>query len=112
MQGQEAQGARERLAAMAAASGRALAPAGNRGSPGQAGVQGARREVIVGNRRMFAGGDIITAIDEQPLRAWKDLDAYLEAKTEVGQGITLHLLREGQAQTITIELAEEPPHLS
>ncbi|MGB4801033.1 MAG: trypsin-like peptidase domain-containing protein [Anaerolineae bacterium] len=82
------------------------------GSPAlQAGVQGARREVIVGNRRMFAGGDIITAIDEQPLRAWKDLDAYLEAKTEVGQGITLHLLREGQAQTITIELAEEPPHL-
>lgn len=77
-----------------------------------AGVRGAQREMIVGNRRMFVGGDIITAIDEQPLRVWRDLDAYLDEKTEVGQEIALRLLREGQEQTITLRLAEEPADLS
>ncbi len=81
------------------------------GSPAlNAGLQGAKREIILGNQRMVVGGDIITAIDEQPLHTWKDLDAYLEEKTNVGQEVTLHLLRAGQEQTITLTLAEEPPN--
>lgn len=77
----------------------------------KAGIQGATREVVIGNRRMYVGGDIITAIDEQPLHTWKDLDAYLEGKTDVGQEVTLHLLRDGKEQTITLALAEEPSNL-
>jgi len=81
------------------------------GSPAlNAGLQGAKREIILGNQRMYVGGDIITAIDEQPLRTWKDLDTYLEEKTNVGQEVTLHLLRAGQEQTMTLTLAEEPPN--
>jgi len=60
---------------------------------------------------MYVGGDIITAIDEQPLRTWNDLDAYLEGKTDVGQEVTLHLLRDGKEQTLTLTLAEEPANL-
>ncbi len=77
----------------------------------KAGIQGAKREVVIGNRRMYVGGDIITAIDEQPLRTWNDLDAYLEGKTDVGQEVTLHLLRDGKEQTLTLTLAEEPANL-
>ncbi len=77
----------------------------------KAGIQGAKREVVIGNRRMYVGGDIITAIDEQPLRTWKDLDAYLEGKTDVGQEVVLHLLRDGKEQTLTLTLAEEPANL-
>ncbi len=74
----------------------------------QAGVRGARREAIVGNRRMLVGGDIITAIDEQPLRSWRDLDIYLEDETTVGQEVTLSLLRNSEALTLRVTLAEEP----
>ncbi len=43
-----------------------------RNSPAdKAGIRSATDEVILGNRRYFVGGDIITAIDDRPLRAWE-----------------------------------------
>ena len=82
------------------------------GSPAlAAGIRGAQREIVLGNQRLYVGGDIIITIDEQPLRTWKDLDAYLEGKTNVGQDVTLRLLRDGKEQTITLTLAEEPANL-
>ena len=80
-----------------------------RGSPAvRAGLQGAAEEVILGNRRVYIGGDIITAIDGQPLRTWEDLFAYLELETRVGQTIELAIWRGDQQLTVTIDLAEEP----
>ena len=68
-----------------------------RDSPAQqAGIRGATREVIVGNRRFLVGGDILTAVDGQALRTWEDLEAYLAERTEVGQTILLELVRDGQ----------------
>lgn len=80
-----------------------------RGSPALgAGLRGASEEVILGNRRLYVGGDIITAIDGQPLRTWEDLYAYLELETRVGQRVELTIWRGEQQLTLTVELVEEP----
>lgn len=80
-----------------------------RDSPAQrAGIRTASKEVIVGHRRLLVGGDILTAIDGYPLKTWEDLDAYLQEKTEVGQTVTLSLIRDGKPLELQITVGEEP----
>ncbi len=77
----------------------------------RAGVRSAQREVILGNRRYLVGGDVITAIDGLQLARWEDLNAYLDEKTEVGQTITLTVIRDGQEQTLQAILEDTPETL-
>ncbi len=80
-----------------------------RDSPAQrAGIRPATQEVVVGNRRYLTGGDILTAIDGLPLRSWEDLNAYLAERTEVGQAVTLSILRDDEKLDISIEVGAEP----
>jgi len=72
------------------------------------GVRGATEEIVLGNRRMYVGGDIITAIDGRPLASWEDLYAYLELETRVGQRVNLTLWRGEQQSVLEVELTEEP----
>ncbi len=74
----------------------------------KAGVRPANDEVILGNYRYLIGGDIITAIDGVPLNTWEDLDAYLQEDAEVGQTVTLDIIRDGQPMQIQVTLGEEP----
>jgi S1-C subfamily serine protease len=74
----------------------------------QAGIRPANEEVILGNYRYLVGGDIITAIDGIPLKSWEDLDAYLQENTEVGQAVTLDVIRDGQTMQIDVVLGEQP----
>jgi S1-C subfamily serine protease len=73
-----------------------------------AGVRGANQEVIVGNRRFLIGGDIITAVNDQPVTDWTTLSKYLELNTEVGDVISLTLIREGQLFKIELTLMAQP----
>jgi S1-C subfamily serine protease len=73
-----------------------------------AGLQGAQREVIIGNRRLLAGGNIVTAIDDHPVTSWDDLNEYLELRTVVGDEVTLSILRDGQPRQLPITIAEQP----
>ncbi len=80
-----------------------------RNSPAQsAGLRGATDEKIVGNRRWLVGGDILTAIDGTPLHSWDDLDAYLQEHTEVGQQVTLDLIRDGKPMQLQVAVGEQP----
>ncbi|MCS7221124.1 MAG: trypsin-like peptidase domain-containing protein [Anaerolineae bacterium] len=74
----------------------------------RAGLRGARREVVIGNRIILAGGDILTAVDGQPIRSMDDLDAYLEEHTRVGQTVILDVIRDGQHLQLSAELEEMP----
>lgn len=74
----------------------------------RAGLRGASAEVIYGRRRLLIGGDILTAIDGDPLRSWDDLDAYLQEQTAVGQTVTLTIVRERRQIEIEVVLGEEP----
>jgi 2-alkenal reductase len=74
----------------------------------QAGVRGASRQVVIGNQRFLVGGDILTAIDDHPINGWDDLQQYLEENTQVGQAVTLKVLRGEQSLTLKATLTEQP----
>jgi S1-C subfamily serine protease len=74
----------------------------------QAGVQAGRETVSAGNIEVPIGGDILTAIDGQPLAGLQDLTVYLESQTEVGDTVTLTVIRNGESQDIDVTLAERP----
>ena len=49
------------------------------------GVRGAQREAILGNQRVFLGGDILTEVDEQPVTSQSALDRPAGDDAQPGQ---------------------------
>jgi len=79
------------------------------GSPAdQAGLRGASREMVIGNRKYYVGGDIILSMDGHTLDGGQDLTEYLETRTRVGQVVTLIIQRDGREERIEVELGEQP----
>ena len=74
----------------------------------QAGIRGAQREVRLGRYDIPIGGDILIAIDGNKIREMEDLVKYLETETVVGQSVNLTIVRDGQEQTVQVELGEQP----
>ncbi|HUX77223.1 MAG TPA: trypsin-like peptidase domain-containing protein [Anaerolineae bacterium] len=74
----------------------------------QAGLRGGNHEVEVMGTTVNAGGDIIVAIDGTKLRDFDDLIAYLVRETEVGQEVTLTVIRDGEELEIPVMLGERP----
>ncbi|MGI6206663.1 MAG: S1C family serine protease [Anaerolineae bacterium] len=80
-----------------------------RGSPaGQAGIQGAQRQVLVGRYRVPVDGDIITAVNGVPVKNEEELTVYLETKTVVGDTVELTVIRNGAEQQIAVTVAASP----
>jgi len=78
------------------------------GPADQAELRGSRQELAINGQPVRVGGDVITAIDGQAIDNFEDLVAFLARNTEVGQQVTLSVLRGGKAQTNTLELAARP----
>lgn len=79
------------------------------GSPlAQAGVLGAQQETILGNRRVYIGGDILLAIDGASMTQVGELETYLEDHYRVGDQVTVTLMRDGRQFDLVVELVEEP----
>jgi S1-C subfamily serine protease len=74
----------------------------------RAGVRGGNREVEILGVPVQAGGDIITAIDGFVLDSFDDLIAYLVRETEVGQEVTLTIIRDGEEIEVPVTLGERP----
>ncbi|MFO7742211.1 MAG: trypsin-like peptidase domain-containing protein, partial [Anaerolineae bacterium] len=74
----------------------------------RAGLQGGDREVEVMGRSVVAGGDIITAINGEELRTFDDLVAYLVSDSEVGQEVTLTVVRDGERMEVSARLGSRP----
>ncbi|MCA9982537.1 MAG: PDZ domain-containing protein, partial [Anaerolineales bacterium] len=70
-------------------------------------VQGAQEETILGNQRVFIGGDIIIAIDGQAITSLDQLDVLL-TDHQVGDTVEVTFLRDGQKSNVSVELEEEP----
>ena len=81
------------------------------GPADKAGLRGGTREVKVEGRELPVGGDIITAIDNQPVRGMDDVIVYLVRHTRPGQEVQLTILREGKELTIRVKLGERPREL-
>ena len=79
------------------------------GGPAEkAGLQGSNKPVTILGQPTNVGGDVITAIDGQPVKSMDDLIAYLTDNTEVGQKITLTILRSGNEKQIDVTLGTRP----
>jgi S1-C subfamily serine protease len=79
------------------------------GSPlDQAGLVGAQSEVIIGNQRVFVGGDILIAIDDVEITSYEQLESYLEDRFRVGDTATISVMSGEQRADLEVTVGEEP----
>jgi S1-C subfamily serine protease len=78
------------------------------GPADQSGVRGGERTVRIGRFSIPVGGDILVAIDGEPLLTSRDLTLYLDTQTEVGQQVELTIVRDGAEERLTVTLGERP----
>ena len=74
----------------------------------EAGLIGSSRQAQVDGVDVTVGGDVITAVDGQPIEDFEDLVAFLARYTEVGQTITLTVLRDGKTIELDLTLRARP----
>jgi S1-C subfamily serine protease len=74
----------------------------------KAGIRGGSRVARIGNYGVPLDGDIIIAVNDEPVDDFEDLTVYLETQTTVGDTVTLTIIRGGEEQTISLTLAERP----
>jgi 2-alkenal reductase len=77
------------------------------GAADLAGLRETTQQYTRYNRGVIIFGDIITAIDGNPVRTYEDLISYIFNKTEVGQKVELTILRDGKEMTVTVTLQAE-----
>jgi len=74
----------------------------------QAGLRGGQRQVRVGNSILPVGGDIIIALDGEPIASTQELTNFLDTRTQIGQTIQVTFIRDGQEMTRPATLTERP----
>lgn len=79
------------------------------GGPAErAGLRGGTRSSQRFVQTPSADGDIIVAVNDVEVKSFDDLVGYLARNTEVGQKLTLTVLRDGTQQRIEVTLTERP----
>lgn len=78
------------------------------GPSGEAGLQGSDQEVTVDGFQALVGGDVITALEGEAVRSMDDLITQLARNGQVGQTVTLTILRDGQEQQVDVLLRARP----
>ena len=76
------------------------------GPADQAGIRGGTQPTSL--ERVQAGGDVIIAIDGQPVDSFDELLAYLTTNKSPGDTVALTILREGQTMDVTVTLGTRP----
>ena len=76
---------------------------GTRGTEGFPSCDG-----IPASNDTFIGGDVVVAVDDEPVASFDDLLSYIAIETSPGQTIELTVLRDGQEIVVPIVLAERP----
>jgi serine protease Do len=78
------------------------------GPAATAGLKGSSDEATIQGAQIGIGGDVITAIDSQPVKSFDDLVSYLTTDVEVGQTVTLQVLRNGKSINVDVTLGSRP----
>jgi S1-C subfamily serine protease len=87
----------------------ALVAAVTQDSPAdKAGVRGSTQDATIDGQDVKVGGDVIVAIDGQPITRFEDLVTYLARNTKAGQAVELTVLRGGKEMSISLTLAARP----
>ncbi len=79
-----------------------------KGAPSDlAGLQGSGRSLVIGNRRVLVGGDIITAYDGHPADSADRFMNYIDSKRP-GDTVKLTINRNGKPVATVVKLSERP----
>jgi S1-C subfamily serine protease len=79
------------------------------GGPAEkAGLQGSNGQTTIAGQAVQIGGDVIVAVNGQTIKSSDDLIAYLADNTNVGQKVTLTILRGGAQKSVDVTLAARP----
>jgi S1-C subfamily serine protease len=79
-----------------------------KGPADKAGLKGSTKTMTFEGSDLQIGGDVITAIDQQQVSQFDDIVTYLLGSTEVGQKVTLSLIRDGKPSTVDVTLEARP----
>jgi S1-C subfamily serine protease len=77
-------------------------------SADEAGIRGGSRVVRIGRYQIPLDGDIIIAIDGEPVNDFQELTVYLETETTVGDIVDVTIIRDGEELTVPVALGERP----
>ncbi len=78
------------------------------GSPAdRAGIRGGHLAVVIQGEEYLLGGDVLTAIQGQPVRSHEDYVARVSA-LKPGQHVRVVIVRDGQARELTLTVGERP----
>ncbi len=75
------------------------------GPAAQAGIRGGNRSVLAGLRDLRIGGDVITAINGEPVNSQSDLNLLLN-RARPGDTISLTIIRDGKKMNVPVKLGE------
>ncbi|NMJ87091.1 MAG: trypsin-like serine protease [Thaumarchaeota archaeon] len=71
-------------------------------------IRGSDRDVILDNREVKLGGDVVVGIDDMEVRKIDDILVYLEREKSVGDQLRLTIIRDGEIIEVSIILGERP----
>ena len=78
------------------------------GSPAEkAGIQRGEEDAVIDGIPMKLGGDVILAIDNNTVRKFDDILAYVEIEKSVGEDLNLTILRDGQTMEVIATLGSK-----
>ncbi len=79
------------------------------GGPGEkAGLKGSTTPVTIDGQQAQIGGDIIIGINDHPVNVFDDLLGYVILNGNVGQTVTLHIIRDGKPMDVSLTLQARP----
>ncbi|MCI0521877.1 MAG: trypsin-like peptidase domain-containing protein [Chloroflexi bacterium] len=81
------------------------------GPSAKAGLRGANDETTLRGRAVNTGGDVIIAVDGQPVSTFDDILIYIALQVRPGQEVTLTIVREGETMDVNVRLEKRPASL-
>lgn len=78
-------------------------------SPSEGHLQGSTSQRTIRGQQVDVGGDVIIALDGNPIGTSEELSSYLALYTSPGDDLDITVIRDGEEQVERIELGVRPP---
>ncbi|MGB9521448.1 MAG: S1C family serine protease, partial [Anaerolineales bacterium] len=82
------------------------------GPSDKAGLRGSSKTVTIRGREVDVGGDVVVAINGQPVNSFDDLLIYVSLNSKPGDTVVLTIVRNGKTQEIKVTLEKRPEKLN
>lgn len=89
-----------------------LAEVLSNGPSDKANLRGANDSATIDGRTVDVGGDIITAINGQPVSSFDDLLIFIALNAKPGDAVTVTVWRDGEYVDVTVNLEKRPDSIS